>query len=121
MKSTFESNLAKNYIGSGVKTKLDKVACLSFANKGERFVLATQDGYLVTLDVDQLPYTVEEALQLNASDHIVAAFSLANKPSILVLTQTAKPSTATPAGWKPPVPSNPGDRRSFRRPGARPG
>ena len=38
-------------------------------------VLVTQDGYLVTLDVDQLPYTIEEALLLNATDHIVTAFS----------------------------------------------
>jgi hypothetical protein len=102
MKSSFEANIAKNYIGSGVKTKLDKVACLSFANKGERIVLVTQEGYLVTLDVEQLPYTVEEALLLNATDHIVTAFSPANRPSILVITHNSK-AIHRETGWLEPA------------------
>jgi DNA gyrase/topoisomerase IV subunit A len=90
MKTSFEGHLAKNYIGSGVKLKSDRTACLTFSNRDDCLVLATLEGFLLTMDVSLLAYTVEETIQLSSTDCIMSAFGLGGKTSLLILTQNGK-------------------------------
>jgi DNA gyrase/topoisomerase IV subunit A len=90
MKTSFESHLANQFVGSGVKLKNDKTCCLTLSGKNEQISLVSKEGYVLTTDVDQLPYTTEEALRLSATDHIVTAFLAGQKTSVIFVTQNGK-------------------------------
>ncbi len=90
MRAAFESHVAKGFVGTGVKQKPDRTASLTFCEKDEQFVLVSQEGYLVTLQVSELPYTTEESLRLSATDHIVSSFRVNQKPNVLFITQSGK-------------------------------
>ncbi len=90
MKASFESHLGKNYIGSGVKQAPDKTCDLTLSSKDDRLVLASREGFLVSLEVDKLPYTVEEVLRLGPTDYLVSAYMAAQKPYLLMVTQAGK-------------------------------
>jgi DNA gyrase/topoisomerase IV subunit A len=86
----FASCVEKRFIGSGVKMKIDKTGALVLCNKDDQLVLATHQGYLVTLQVAKLPSAIEEVLKLANNDHIAASFALRKQPSLLVVTSNAK-------------------------------
>ncbi len=98
MKSSFESHVAKSFIGAGVKGKPDKTCNLVLCGKDDLLVLASREGYLWCLDVSQLPYTIEEVLKLSATDYLATSFVLCSDPdqkpedkqSILILTNNGK-------------------------------
>jgi DNA gyrase/topoisomerase IV subunit A len=90
MKTSFEGHLSKNFIGSGVKLKSDRTAGLTFSNRDDCLVLATREGFFLTMDVSLLPYAVEELMQLSSSDSIISTFNLGQKTSLLILTQNGK-------------------------------
>lgn len=94
-----QSILANHYIGSGVKISTDRTFALALSGKDDRLALVTKEGYLQCLDVLRLPFSVEQALNLGATDHLVAAFpiagagsehSQAEPRSVVVMTQLGK-------------------------------
>jgi DNA gyrase/topoisomerase IV subunit A len=108
MKSSFESHVAKGFIGAGVKGKPDKTCNLVLCGKDDVLVLASREGFLWSLDVNQLPYTIEEVLKLSAIDYLVTGFTVpsglvsgqkpADNTSIFILTQNGKVIHREP-GW----------------------
>lgn len=102
MKTSFASHVSKGFIGAGVKGKPDRTCNLVLCEKEDVLVLASREGFLWTLEVNQLPYTIEEVLKLSTTDYLVTSFTLppnlgsasGQKPaenlSILVLTQNGK-------------------------------
>ncbi len=91
MKSTFfAAHLAEGYIGSGVKIRADKTCGLAFALKNDLFIMVSLEGYIFSMPAEHLPSAIEEVLRLGITDHIVAAFVMGGKPSILFVTQNGK-------------------------------
>ena len=90
----FETYLGKSYIGTGIKSPPDKTCELVFSGKNERLVLVSKEGFLVCLEVDPLPTTIEEVLRLSITDHIIAAFTVPPgdpfETSLLFITQNGK-------------------------------
>lgn len=76
MKAAFESHVAKSYVGTGVKGKPDKTCNLVLCGKDDLLVLASREGFLWSLDVSQLPYTIEEVMKLSATDYLVSGFGM---------------------------------------------
>ncbi len=89
-KQYFEAHVANKFIGSGVKQTTDKTCDLILCSKEDKFVLASREGYLLTLAPDRLPYSIEESLHLAATDYVVNTFVTAGKPSLVVMTQSGK-------------------------------
>jgi len=89
MKSSFEAHVAKKYVGTGVKQKPDRTCTLTFANKTDRLIIATYEGFFVSHSVEALSFTTEEAMRLAASDHVISAFPAAGK-TILAITTDGK-------------------------------
>jgi hypothetical protein len=69
---------------------MDKTFSLSLCSSADRLVLVSQEGYLVSLPVNDLPFSIEEMLKLETSDHLVAAFPLHSGQAIAVMTQVGK-------------------------------
>lgn len=90
MRSFFETNVSKNFIGTGVKLPIDRTFSLTLCAKDERFVLVSQEGYLMALDTSRLSYAIEETLRLSPTDHIVTAFTIGQKPSVVFVTSAGK-------------------------------
>lgn len=90
MRTSFESHVAKNFIGTGVKQKPDRTAGLGFCMKDEVFVLVSREGWLASKPVSEMSFTADETLKLSATDHIVCGFSVAKKNSLAVITQNGK-------------------------------
>ncbi len=90
MKTSFEAAVAKTFVGAGIKAKPDKTCTLSLTGKEDALVLSSREGYLATLDVSQLPYTIEEALRLAATDYLVSSFTLGSKSFVLMVTDRGK-------------------------------
>jgi DNA gyrase/topoisomerase IV subunit A len=86
----FTSHVAEGYIGSGVKLPADKTCGLTFASKNDLFVMVSQEGYTFSMPAERLPAAIEEVIHLGITDHIVAAFVVSQKPSILFVTQNGK-------------------------------
>ena len=88
--SFLEGYISKGFVGTGVKLPADKTCSLTFTARSGLFVMVSQEGYLFCMDVEKLPVTIEEALRLNSTDHISAAFMTGQKPSILAVAQNGR-------------------------------
>jgi DNA gyrase/topoisomerase IV subunit A len=88
--SMAQSILANHYIGTGIKQPPDITFGLLLCTKEDRLVLVSRDGYLQCLEVKSLPVTVDEALRLEPSDHLVAACISTQDQAILAITQGGK-------------------------------
>jgi hypothetical protein len=86
----FKGYLTKFYIGSGVRANIDRMFSLVLAQPEDALVLVSQEGFLSRLVVADLPITIEESLRLGITDHLVAAFTVSQKPSLLVVTNNGK-------------------------------
>lgn len=86
----FTSHLGEGYIGTGVKLPADKTYGLTFASKEDLFVMVSQEGYIFSMQAERLPVAIEEVIRLGISDHIMMAFVVNQKPSILFITQNGK-------------------------------
>jgi DNA gyrase/topoisomerase IV subunit A len=98
----FESHISKGFIGSGVRIPLDKTCSLAFARKEDRFVMVSRQGYLVCVEIERLPYTIEEAFRLTLGDYVVESFVIEDKPSLLVVAQNGK-AIHREASWVEPA------------------
>lgn len=86
----FKSYLTKSYIGTGVKQPVDRMFGLSLCMSDDEFVLVSKEGFLTRLAVADLPITIGESLRLSITDHLVAAFGVGEKSSLLVVTNNGK-------------------------------
>jgi DNA gyrase/topoisomerase IV subunit A len=89
-KTSFQALLARGTIGAGIKRRPDKTAALALCGREGRLVLATREGWLLTLPASQLPYTVDEVIQLSVSDYVVAFFNPLDKKQFIAITQSGK-------------------------------
>lgn len=90
MTSLMPSILNKHYIGTGATLQGDRTHTLALAGKEDRLVLVSREGFLLCLDIRDLPFSVEEAFRLGPTDLLVAAFVSAAGRSIVAMTQTGK-------------------------------
>jgi len=90
MTSMAQNILDNHYLGKGTVQKSDQAFDAVLCQKKERFALITHDGRALGLEVDELSYSAEEKLKLEATDYVVAAFIISAEESFLCLTQTGK-------------------------------
>jgi len=90
MSGALETYVAKNFVGAGVVHPKDRTFTLALCAKDDRLVLASKEGYLLTLESGRLSYTIEDTLQLTPTDHVVDSFPLGSKPLVVFLTQQGK-------------------------------
>lgn len=88
--SSFTSHLTEGYIGTGVKLPADKTCGVTFANSNNLFVMVSQEGYIFSMPVEQLPIAIDEVIRLGITDHIVSSFTVTQEPSVAFVTQTGK-------------------------------
>ena len=79
--SQLEAYLANSFIGSGVKLPLDKTCSLTLCQKEDQLVLVSKEGYVLGLETSRLPITIEEAMKLGTTDHVIAAFAVSHPPA----------------------------------------
>jgi DNA gyrase/topoisomerase IV subunit A len=102
VRSAFESYVAKHFVGTGVKLSTDRTCGLALCEKDDRVVLASQEGYLLTVETARLAYAIEDSIRLSPTDHIVTAFALGQKKQIALLTNTGK-CIVRDTGWLEPA------------------
>lgn len=90
LKSSFENHLAKSYIGAGILQKPDLNCALVLTNKEDVIVMASREGFVMSMAVSRLPFTTEEALRLSVTDYIASAFGVGRKPGLLFVTNNGK-------------------------------
>jgi DNA gyrase/topoisomerase IV subunit A len=105
MTSMAENVFENHYLGRGTIQRMDQPLDVTLCRKGELFALVTQAGRLLGLNVGDLPYSVEERIKLEATDHMVAGFIICPEELLLCLTQTGKVISRS-AGFIEPVRSS---------------
>jgi hypothetical protein len=100
--SFFESCVAKDFIGTGVKLPADQTFGLTLCGKDDQVVLVSQAGFVAGAAVERLPFTIEEALRLASNDHLVTAFALAGREALLFVTHNGK-AVQRAASWLEPA------------------
>ena len=85
-----QSILENHYIGTSARQKGDEALNTILCDQEDRLVLVSQEGYLLGLEIKGLPFSIEEAMRLGRTDHLVSAFIAPQKKSILVMTQIGK-------------------------------
>jgi hypothetical protein len=84
------SVMSKHYIGTGATIVGDRTHTLALAGKDERLVLVSREGFLLCLAVRDLPFSVEEAFRLGATDLLAAGFVCPPGRAVLAMTQAGK-------------------------------
>ncbi len=102
MTSMAETVLENHYLGKGTIQKMDQPLDLTLCRKKENYALVTHTGRLLGLNVDELSYSIEERIKLEATDHVVAGFIIRPDELLLCLTQTGKVVSRS-AGFIEPV------------------
>ena len=90
MTSLASSVMNKHYIGTGATIQGDRTHTLALAGKDDRLVLVSREGFLLALDVHDLPFSVEEAFKLGPTDLLAAGFVSGPGRAIVVMTQLGK-------------------------------
>lgn len=90
MTSLASSILSKHYIGTGVIVPSDHTHQVLLAGKEERLGLVSRNGYLLCLDLKDLPFAVEEGIRLANLDVLEAAFTLSPGQPVVAMTQVGK-------------------------------
>ena len=88
--SMAQSILSNHYIGSGVKQPLDRTFSICLSGKEDHLILTSHEGYLLRLEMNRISSSVEEAIRLGSSDHLVSSFVFRPGTSVLVMTQIGK-------------------------------
>ncbi|MDO8942055.1 MAG: hypothetical protein Q7U75_02670, partial [Desulfobacterales bacterium] len=90
MTSLAPSIMNKHYIGSGATLQGDRTHTLALAGKDDRLVLVSREGFLLCLEVRDLPFSVEEAFKMGPTDLMAAAFISPPGQAIVAITQLGK-------------------------------
>jgi len=85
-----QSILANHYIGSGVTLPADRTMEIVLTPKEERIILVSSEGYLLCLDIKNISASVEEAIRLSPTDHLITACTLGGRENLMAVTQTGK-------------------------------
>jgi len=101
MRSAFESYVARNYVGPGVRQSKDQPLELTLCGKNDQVVLASEEGFTLTLETAGLSYTAEETIRLNPTDHMVSSFAVGNKKLVVFLTHNGKAISREVSWLKP--------------------
>ena len=90
MASMAQSILVNHYIGVGTILPVDRTFEITLCGKDERLVLLSREGYSMCVEVKGLPFSVEEVMRLEATDHLITV--CINRPgkALLVMTQIGK-------------------------------
>ena len=78
------------YIGRGAKLPGDQTMDVLLGRDADRYILLSEEGYLGSITAEMLSFAVVEAMRLDATDHLVGAFAIQPKQSLLVMTQIGK-------------------------------
>jgi DNA gyrase/topoisomerase IV subunit A len=89
-KALAPSIMENRYIGTGTKIPGDQTLDLGLGYDHEQYALVSWEGYLQCVTAEMLSFAVEEAIRLNSTDHLVAAFPYKSDQSILLMTQIGK-------------------------------
>jgi hypothetical protein len=84
------SILSQRYIGTGTVQPADKIFETLLCSKDSRIALVSHEGHLMCLDAGRLPFSVEEAMRLDPTDHLVAALPVSAGKTLLIMTQIGK-------------------------------
>ena len=84
------SIMENRYIGTGTKLPGDQTLEIGLGHENDLYALLSWEGYLQCVTASMLSFAVEEAVRLNSSDHLVAAFPYRQDQSIIVMTQIGK-------------------------------
>lgn len=90
MTSLAQSILGNHYIGKGALQKSDQPFDLMLCLKQDIAMFVTYEGKVITLDVDDLSYAIEERIRLSATDYVIASFIARPESQLLCVTQTGK-------------------------------
>jgi DNA gyrase/topoisomerase IV subunit A len=90
MTSLMPSVMNKHYIGTGATLQGDRTHTLALAAKEDRLALVSREGFLLCLEVRDLPFSVEEALKLGPTDLLTSVFVCPPGRSIVAMTQLGK-------------------------------
>ena len=88
--SFFESCVTNSFVGTGTKQKQDRTCSLVLCGKSDLFVIISKEGRALTMEANKLPITIEPVFQIGATDHVVATFIMAQKPYLLLVTNSGK-------------------------------
>ena len=100
LESMVASILANHYIGTGVRLPTDQTLHVSLCKKENRLILVSRSGFLLQINVSQLPHSIEEVMRLDPADHLVAALVPDADRSILIATQIGKLIHRTPDSFE---------------------
>lgn len=96
-RALLETHISKDYIGSGTKQPSDRTCGMAFCGSDDLFAMVSREGFIFSMPVERLPFSVEEALRLGMADHIIGSFAVkpgsatdGKKPFLLVVTQNGK-------------------------------
>ena len=89
-RASVENYIRSQFIGTGARQTGDQAFQIALCNEADRLLLISHEGFLFNLPVQQLPYTIEEVIRLNNTDHIIAGFALKENCDFFALTQTGK-------------------------------
>ena len=90
MTSLAPSVLNKHYIGTGATIPGDRTYTLALCAKDDQMVMVSRDGFVLGLDVRDLPFSAEEAFRMAAMDGLAAVFVRRPEQAILAMTQAGK-------------------------------
>jgi DNA gyrase/topoisomerase IV subunit A len=71
--SMAQSIFSNHYIGSGVKLPLDRTFSICLGGKDDHLIVISHEGFLFRLEMTRITSSVEEAIRLGTSDHLVSA------------------------------------------------
>jgi DNA gyrase/topoisomerase IV subunit A len=92
------SIMENHYIGTGTKLPGDQTLEVGLGRETDLYALLSWEGYLQCITASMLSFAVEEAVRLNSTDHLVAAFPFRPEQSIVVMTQIGKAIHRTAEG-----------------------
>jgi DNA gyrase/topoisomerase IV subunit A len=84
------SIMENRYIGTGTKLPGDQTLEIGLGHDNDLYALLSWEGYLQCVTASMLSFAVEEAVRLNQTDHLVAAFPYKPDQSIVAMTQIGK-------------------------------
>lgn len=85
-----QSILGNRYLGKGTNQKADQAYDALLGQKKDRYALVTYEGRLLGLETDDLAFSAEERIRLEATDHVIAAFIMRPDETLLCVTQNGK-------------------------------
>lgn len=88
--SLAETVFGKHFLGRAVLEKNDQPFALALMRKNSRLALVSYEGRLAVIEINNLPFTMQEHLRLPASDFLVAALALQEDQPLVCLTQNGK-------------------------------